>query len=636
MSPLPEEFDIIVCGGGSCGCVVAGRLANLDHNLKVLLIEAGESNLNNPWVFRPGIFPRNMKLDSKTATFYESKPSKWLGGRGAIVPAAHILGGGSSINFMMYTRASASDYDDFQAKGWTTKELLPLMKKHETYQRASHNRDIHGFEGPIKVSFGNYAYPIKDDFLRAAASQGIPVVDDLQDLKTAHGAEQWLKWINRDTGRRSDSAHAYIHATRAVHSNLYLACNTKVDKVIIENGRAVGVQTVPTKPMGDVSNAEKLRKAGVKPIVDLPGVGLNFQDHYLTFSVYRAKPGTETFDDFARGDPEVQKRVFDEWNIKGTGPLATNGIEAGVKIRPTEKELREFERWPTPHFKSGWETYFKNKPDKPVMHYSIISGWFGDHMLMPPGNFFTMFHFLEYPFSRGSTHIRSADPYEVPDFDAGFMNDERDMVPMVWGYIKSRETARRMDAYAGEVQNMHPVFDFDSPSRAYDLDLEDTNKYALPGNITAGIQHGSWTVPVPAADEKPNPLHVTSNRKAKRKELKYSDKDIKAVEDWVKRHVETTWHCLGTCSMAPREGNSIVKHGVLDERLNVHGVKGLKVADLSICPDNVGCNTYSTALLIGEKAAVLVAEDLGYSGEALQMKVPDYHAPGENRLTSRL
>ena len=135
----PTEVDIIVCGGtllsrisnkgGSTGCVVAGRLANLDPKLKVLLIEGGENNYNNPWVYRPGIFPRNMKLDSKTATFYESNPSEHLNGRSAIVPAAHILGGGSSINFMMYTRASASDYDDFKTPGWTTKDLLPLMQK---------------------------------------------------------------------------------------------------------------------------------------------------------------------------------------------------------------------------------------------------------------------------------------------------------------------------------------------------------------------------------------------------------------------------------------------------------------------------------------------------------------------------
>jgi len=108
------------------------------------------------------------------------------------------------------------------------------------------------------------------------------------------------------------------------------------------------------------------------------------------------------------------------------------------------------------------------------------------------------------------------------------------------------------------------------------------------------------------------------------------------IEKWVQRHCETTWHSLGTCSMAPREGNSIVKHGVLDERLNVHGVKNLKVSDLSICPDNVGCNTFSTALLIGEKCAVLAAEDLGYRGAALEMQVPTYHAPGEPVGLSRL
>lgn len=151
--------------------------------------------------------------------------------------------------------------------------------------------------------------------------------------------------------------------------------------------------------MTNVGDSEKLKAAGVEPIVDLPGVGLNFQDHYLTFSAYRAKPDTDSFDDFVRGVPEVQKResfrshtaypsidtptgVFDEWALKGTGPLATNGIEAGVKIRPSPEELEEMASWPTPHFKDGWESYFKEKPDKPVMHYSVIAGWFGDHMLM--------------------------------------------------------------------------------------------------------------------------------------------------------------------------------------------------------------------------------------------------------------
>jgi alcohol oxidase len=87
---------------------------------------------------------------------------------------------------------------------------------------------------------------------------------------------------------------------------------------------------------------------------------------------------------------------------------------------------------------------------------------------------------------------------------------------------------------------------------------------------------------------KPDASLLNSSSQSIREDLEYSKDDIEKVEDWVKRHVETTWHSLGTCSMAPREGNSIVKHGVLDERLNVHGVKGLKVADLSICPDNVG------------------------------------------------
>ena len=179
-------------------------------------------------------------------------------------------------------------------------------------------------------------------------------------------------------------------------------CNTKIDKVILENGRATALRTVPMKvlhtkqPRGKIIKArkqivlscgtlstpivlqrsgigdpEKLQKVGVKCQVELPGIGLNFEDHYLTYSAYCAKPDTESFNDFIRGDSEVQKTVYGQRNVNGTRPLATNGIEAGVKVRPTKEELRqEYMK----DFRPGWDSYFKNKLDKPVMHYSVISG----------------------------------------------------------------------------------------------------------------------------------------------------------------------------------------------------------------------------------------------------------------------
>lgn len=99
----------------------------------------------------------------------------------------------------------------------------------------------------------------------------------------------------------------------------------------------------------------------------------------------------------------------------------------------------------------------------------------------------------EYPFSRGWVHVNSPDPYEAPDFDARFLNGKSDTAPLVWSYIKSRETARRMNAYAGEVTFMHPNFASDSHARTLDLDLETAKEYGGPGGLTAGIQHGKAT-----------------------------------------------------------------------------------------------------------------------------------------------
>ncbi|KAI0260664.1 alcohol oxidase [Gloeopeniophorella convolvens] len=636
----PEEVDVIVAGGGPAGCVVAGRLAFADPTLKVMLIEGGANNRDDPWVYRPGIYVKNMQRDgvNDKATFYtDTQKSSHLRGRQSIVPCANILGGGSSINFQMYTRASWSDWDDFNTEGWKGEDLVPLMKRLENYQKPTNN-DTHGYDGPIAISNGGQIQPVAQDFLRASHAIGIPYSDDIQDLKTSHGAEIWAKYINRHTGRRSDAATAYVHSVMDVQDNLYLRCNARVSRVLFdENNKAIGVAYVPSRNRGSngqvsetivkarkmvvlssgtlgtpqilersgVGNSELLNQLGVKVVSDLPGVGEQYQDHYTTLSLFRVSNETQTTDDFMRGVPEVQKEIFSEWE---TSPekarLSSNCIDAGFKIRPTEEELKEM----GPEFNELWNRYFKDKPDKPVMFGSIVGGAYADHTLLPPGKYITMFQYLEYPASRGKIHIRSTNPYVEPFFDSGFMNNKADFAPIRWSYKKTREVARRMDAFRGELTSHHPRFHPSSPAACQDIDLQ-TARGILPNSFTVGIHMGSWHQPGTPFDA--SKVH---------EDIKYTEEDDKAIDDWVADHVETTWHSLGTCAMKPRE-----QGGVLDKRLNVYGTTNLKCVDLSICPDNLGTNTYSSALLVGEKGADLIAEDLGIKIKTPHAPVP--HAP---------
>jgi alcohol oxidase len=630
----PDEVDVIVCGGGPAGCVVAGRLAYADPTLKVMLIEGGANNRDDPWVYRPGIFVKNMQRDgvNDKAKFYvDTMQSSHLRGRQSVVPCANILGGGSSINFQMYTRASASDWDDFKMPGWTAKDLLPLMKRLENYQKPTNN-DTHGYDGPIAISNGGSITALAQDFLRAADNVGIPFSDDLQDLDTSHASEIWAKYINRETGRRSDAATAYVHSVMDVQNNLYLRTNARVSRVIFEGTKAVGVAYVPSRNRNNAGQLKEtivrarkmvvlssgtlgtpqilersgvgskglMEKVGLKCVSDLPGVGEEYQDHYTTLSIYRVSQESHTLDDFLRGDPEVRRELFQEWELSPErSRLASNAIDAGFKIRPTEAELKEM----GPEFNALWDRYFKDKPDKPVMFGSIVAGAYADHALLPPGKYMTMFQYLEYPASRGKIHINSPDPYVDPTFDSGFMNDKADFAPIRWSYKVTREIARRMDAFRGELTSHHPHFHPASPAATRDIDIR-TARDILPNGFTVGIHMGTWH----RAGEQFDASKV-------HEDIKYTKEDDQAIDEWTADHVETTWHSLGTCAMKPRD-----QGGVVDERLNVYGTEGLKCVDLSICPDNLGTNTYSSALLVGEKGADLIAEELG-----LKIKVP--HAP---------
>lgn len=182
-----------------------------------------------------------------------------------------------------------------------------------------------------------------------------------------------------------------------------------------------------------------------------------------------------------------------------------------------------------------------------------------------------MANWTAYPYSRGHVHITGPSIADPVDFDTGWLTDtgDVDVKKHVWAYKRTREMLRRMPIFRGELGSNHPRF----PS----------------GSKAAVIEKADGPV-------------VTDDASR----IEYSAEDDKAIEQKVRELLSTTWHSLGTCKMAPRE-----QKGVVDKDLNVHGVTGLKLADLSVPPENVGANTGNTAFLIGEKAADIFIKELG-------------------------
>lgn len=242
--------------------------------------------------------------------------------------------------------------------------------------------------------------------------------------------------------------------------------------------------------------------------------------------------------------------------------LSWNGVDVQCKLRPSDTDIASL----GPHFQAAWDKDFKNTPDKPLMIMSIVSCFPGDPSVVPAGQYMGIATFSTHPFSRGRIHItgpRFSDPYE---FDAGFLADENgiDQKKHFWMYKKQREIVRRMDNFAGEIAAGHPQF----PS----------------GSKAATIDSKASSGPV--------------------QDIQYTQEDDQAIEKFLKERISTTWHSMGTCKMAP-----LSEGGVVDHSLSVYGVKGLKIADLSIPPSNVGSNTCSVAMAIGEKAADVIIQE---------------------------
>lgn len=221
-----------------------------------------------------------------------------------------------------------------------------------------------------------------------------------------------------------------------------------------------------------------------------------------------------------------------------------------------------------PDFQNNWNRDFEPFPTRPDMLYGAFNG----------GQYLTVATYTAYPYSRGSIHIKSmGDVSEGYDFDAGILSHPSDIKKQLWAYKKAREVARRLPYYRGEVENGHPKFPRGSKAGLVDL----TGQREPDGQV--GGHRGII------------------------EDIIYSAEDDAAIESWIRANITSAWHSLGTCAMKPRE-----KLGVVSGELNVYGTTGLKVADLSIVPENVGANTCNTALAVGEKAAVIIGKELGF------------------------
>ena len=236
-----DGFDHIVVGGGSAGCVVAARLAS-DGGSRVLLLEAGYSNRHPLLDMPPGIF--KMINGSRFMRYHRTTPQEHLGGRVHDIPQGHVLGGGSSVNAQVYMRGRPSDYDEWQdllrasndGVGWGWKDVLPHFRRMESNNRL--NNEYHGTNGPMLVSDPGHIDRLSRWFVQAMQGLGLPFNPDFNGPEQ-HGVG-FYQFMNRD-GKRSSAAYAFVLPQKD-NPNLDCRLHCEVQRIVVENGRAVGVE----------------------------------------------------------------------------------------------------------------------------------------------------------------------------------------------------------------------------------------------------------------------------------------------------------------------------------------------------------------------------------------------------------
>jgi choline dehydrogenase-like flavoprotein len=427
-----EAFDYIIAGAGSAGCVLANRLS-ADPGLRVLLLEAGPPD-RNPYIHLPAGFA---KLTGSAANWgYSTVPQQHVGSREMWYPQGRVLGGSSSINAQVYTRGHAKDYDEWAAAdgctGWSYKDVLPYFRRAEDNQCFSN--EYHGTGGPLGVSDQTSPHLITKVFLRAAQEAGLPFNPDFNgERQEGCGLYQ----VTQRNARRCSTAVGYLKPV--LHrANLTLLTGVHTTRVLIENGRAVGVEVayasgrqrgllraereviVTAGAIGSpkllllsgIGPADELKPLGIPLAHDLPGVGRNLQDHMDVYAVNELT-GDHSYDKHLK--PHKQLWAGLEYVLFRTGPVASNLAEGGAF-------------W----FADG----DARSPDI-QFHFMVGSGL--EHGLEKLKNCgVTLNSAFLRPRARGSVRLQTADPLASPLIDPNYWGDSYDRKISIEGFRIAR------------------------------------------------------------------------------------------------------------------------------------------------------------------------------------------------------
>ncbi|GLB40329.1 putative GMC oxidoreductase [Lyophyllum shimeji] len=584
-----SQYDVIIVGGGTSGCALASRLSE-DPAIKVLLLEAGQSGTALAFSRTPVLYGK--LLPTRHVLQLRTQPQPYAKGRTKFWPRAKLLGGCSSTNAQMAQYGSPEDFDQWAAlmndDSWSWKNFSQYFTKFECYQPHPGyplvDASARGSSGPVRIGYFNSVSEPSKAFIKACTNIGIPFTPDFNVSTGTLGVSRISKSsfaasnvVDNDSSQvtyvderrqRVSSESAYLTEDVLARKNLTVAVNAQVTRILFktQNGetRAVGVQFASSREgtryrayarkevvicAGAVQSPQVLMLSGVGPAAhlkshditvlhDLPGVGSNLVDHPVVDLHFKDKHDRSLKYLAPRNFPDACKLfiAMAQYFVLGTGgPLATNFGESAAFVRSDDTVLFPKSEYP--------ETLpdTTSGPQSPDLEFFTTPLAYKEHgKVLFDVHTFSLHAYLLRPSSTGYVQLKSSNPWDLPVVNPNYLKAHEDAAKLLRGVRLLLKIART-----------EPLASY----LAHDFKRED-------------LDHG---------------MHLKSDEE---------------LLEMIRERVETVYHPVSTCRMAPAEQN-----GVVDSQLRVYGIKGLRVCDASVFPWIVSGHTAGACYAVAEKLA---------------------------------